>query len=86
VAFYFGSAGGIGALTSTTGGAQDRLFRKGAQQLSLNLAKELGDKILLEHVVSKIEQNEEGVVVRNSSVSTVLDGAGIQMLMPSRRS
>jgi monoamine oxidase len=63
VAFYFGSAGGMGALTSTTGGAQDRLFRKGAQQLTLSIAKELGDAVLFNHVVNKIEHSDAGVVI-----------------------
>jgi hypothetical protein len=30
--------------------------------------------------------NFDGRAIRNSSVTTVLDGAGNQMLMPSRRS
>ena len=70
VAFYFGTAGGVGQLTGTTGGAQDRLFRKGAQQLSLHIAQELEGSIIFNAVVNKIEHGPDGVVVHaeNGSV------------------
>ncbi|MDR5799145.1 MULTISPECIES: flavin monoamine oxidase family protein [Caballeronia] len=63
VAFYFGAAGGVDRLTSTDGGGQDSRFQTGAQQLSINLAKELGERIRLEQIVTKIEQDSVGVTV-----------------------
>ncbi|OBR53137.1 flavin monoamine oxidase family protein [Paraburkholderia tropica] len=63
VAFYFGAAGGVDTLTSTNGGGQDSRFKTGAQQLSIRLAAELGERIVLEQVVRKIEQNTDQVIV-----------------------
>lgn len=63
VAFYFGAAGGVGVLTTTSGGGQDRRFTAGMQQLCIGMAKELGPRVLLNHVVSHILQTPDTVEV-----------------------
>ncbi len=63
VAFYFGAAGGVGTLTATRGGGQDSRFAQGMQGLSIGMARDLGDRVLLNQVVSRIHQDAEGVRV-----------------------
>lgn len=63
VAFYFGAAGGYEHVTATRGGGQDSRFEEGMQQLSIGLAKELGERILLERPVRRIAHGQAGVVV-----------------------
>lgn len=61
VAFYFGAGGGYGVVTGTRGGGQDSRFREGMQQLPLGLARDLGQRIAFNQVVSRISQ-DSGVV------------------------
>lgn len=61
VAFYFGAAGGFSTLTRTRGGGQDSRFTDGMQQLSIGLARELGDRILLGQVARRVSQDDDGV-------------------------
>ncbi|MFC4294657.1 flavin monoamine oxidase family protein [Novosphingobium tardum] len=63
VAFYFGAAGGFDVLTKTRGGGQDSRFTTGMQELSLGLARELGDRILLGRPVRRIVQDTSGVSI-----------------------
>lgn len=63
VAFYFGAAGGVGTLTATRGGGQDSRFAKGMQGLSTGMASGLGDRVLLNQVVDRIQHDAGGVRV-----------------------
>lgn len=63
VAFYFGAGGGFGVVTGTRGGGQDSRFHEGMQQLSIGLAKGLGERVLLNQVAGRIRQDDEGVTV-----------------------
>ncbi len=60
---YASAAGGLGALTSTRGGAQERLFKDGVWQLAAKMAADLGSSVVLNAPVTAISQNETGVTV-----------------------
>ncbi|WP_309645820.1 FAD-dependent oxidoreductase [Phenylobacterium sp.] len=68
VAFYFGAAGGVETLTATRGGGQDSRFAAGMQSLSTGMARALGDRVLLNQVVDRIQHNADGVRVRTESL------------------
>lgn len=60
--FYFHAGRGFMSLARTTGGAQERRFVGGAQQLALAMAEELGERVLLSSPVTAIEHAPESVV------------------------
>ncbi len=68
VLFYSRSSGGWYPLVETTGGAQERRFHGGAQQISIRVAQELGERVLLNAPVYAIEQDAHGVRVRGEGV------------------
>jgi monoamine oxidase len=68
VAFYYGAGGGVDAMISTDGGGQDSRFETGMQQLSIGLAAELGENVLLGQVVNRIDQDEGGVRVHTDGL------------------
>jgi monoamine oxidase len=63
VLFVARSAGGIGPLVSTGGGAQERRFHEGAQTLALRLAGRLGDRVRLGAPVRLVRHGPGGVEV-----------------------
>lgn len=63
---YLASAGGLEALISTRGGAQDRFFPDSLWQIADKMASELRKFLVLEAPVSLIEQNDQGVRVTTS--------------------
>ncbi|GCF07762.1 flavin monoamine oxidase family protein [Dictyobacter arantiisoli] len=63
VLFYIHSSGGVQTLLATTGGAQDRRFRGGAQQVALAIAGELGTRVMLNQPVSTINHHQQGVEI-----------------------
>lgn len=63
VLFYARSNGGLTALTSTTGGAQERRFGQGAQGIALGLAARLGDRVRLGVPVWTVRHGSDGVLV-----------------------
>lgn len=58
---YLNAGGGLLHLSGTRGGAQQDRFVLGAQSISLALAKELGDSVLLGMPVRKLVQSREGI-------------------------
>ena len=54
VLFYISSAGGLDALLDTEGGAQDARVVGGSQLISLGMAEELGDRVVLDAPVRRI--------------------------------
>jgi monoamine oxidase len=60
---YLASAGGLEALISTRGGAQDQLFPDSLWQIADKVAAELRQVLVLEAPVSLIEHDDEGVRV-----------------------
>ena len=67
--FYLHAGGGLMNLSRTTGGAQERRFAGGAQQMALALADELGERVVLSSPVSVVEYGEDGVVAHVESSS-----------------
>lgn len=63
VLFYAHSNGDLAQLTSTTGGAQERRFRRGAQSISLGLAARLGDRVRLAAPVWSVQHRADQVTV-----------------------
>jgi monoamine oxidase len=60
--FYLHAGGGLTNLARTTGGAQERRFVGGSQQLAEGMAAELGDRVLLGAPVSTVAHGPDGVV------------------------
>lgn len=65
---YVRSAGSIANLTGVVGGAQERRFVLGAQEISNRLAAELGERVRLDSPVRRIEQSSEGVVIESEQL------------------
>lgn len=63
VLVYIRSAGSIGLLTSVPGGAQERRFVKGAQEISKRVAEELGARVRLNAPVRRLKQDGKSVIV-----------------------
>ena len=59
--FYLRSGGGLTNLARTTGGAQERRFFGGTQQLATAMAAELGERVLLGAPASAIAHGPHGV-------------------------
>ena len=60
--FYLHAGGGLMNLARTTGGAQERRFEGGAQQMALAMAAELGERVLLGAPVRAIAYGADSVV------------------------
>jgi monoamine oxidase len=65
VLFYIASAGSIELLLDTEGGAQQDRVIGGTQLISMRMAEELSDAVLLESPVRSITHGADGVVVRS---------------------
>ncbi|HYH62697.1 MAG TPA: FAD-dependent oxidoreductase [Solirubrobacterales bacterium] len=61
VLFYIHSAGGFDSLVDSAGGAQDSRFVGGSQLVAIRMAAELGERVVLEAPVRRIEDFGEGV-------------------------
>jgi monoamine oxidase len=61
--FYLHAGGGLTNLVRTTGGAQERRFTGGSQQLSIGLAADLGDRVVLSAPVETVAYGADGVTV-----------------------
>ncbi|CAN5116196.1 FAD-dependent oxidoreductase [soil metagenome] len=63
VLFYVRSAGGFDALVDTSGGAQDARFVGGSQLVAIRMAERLGDRVVLDVPVRRVESDGNGVRV-----------------------
>ncbi len=63
---YSHAGGGVQKLCEIEGGAQERRFTTGAQEVSIRLAADLGDRVRLDHAVRAIEQRADGVTVHTA--------------------
>ncbi|MGQ9901353.1 MAG: flavin monoamine oxidase family protein [Fimbriimonadales bacterium] len=81
--FYIHSGGGFEPLTATRGGAQQDRFVEGAQSLALRLAEQLGERVLLNQPVVRIQQSAEGVQVTARSGATFTARAVIVAIPPT---
>lgn len=64
--FYIGAAGGLDALIETAGGAQQDRVVGGAQAIALQLARELGDRVVLNSPVTSIDWGDGRATIRTS--------------------
>ena len=67
--FYISSAGGLDALWDTEGGAQDARVVGGTQLISIRMAEELGDRVVLEAPVRRIAHEPDRVTVHADGLS-----------------
>lgn len=63
--FYIRGGGGYFRVVEVAGGAQENRFVKSAHELSLTLARELGDRVRLKTPVTRISQSGDGVQVND---------------------
>jgi monoamine oxidase len=61
--WYLHSGGGFDSLVDTEGGAQQDRFVGGSQLISLRLAEELGERVVLAAPARRVEQANGGVVI-----------------------
>ncbi len=64
---YMKAAGGLNRMLDVVGGAQQDHFPGGTQQIADKIAAELGDRVRLNSVVSRIEWSSDAVAVTSSS-------------------
>ncbi|MFQ5698543.1 MAG: flavin monoamine oxidase family protein [Myxococcota bacterium] len=58
--FFLHSGGGVAPIADTEGGAQDSRFVGGSQRISIRLAEELGERVVLSSPVRRIVDRGEG--------------------------
>jgi monoamine oxidase len=68
VLFYISSAGGLDALWDTEGGAQDSRVVGGSQLISIRMAEELGDRVVLDAPVRRIAYEPDRVTVHADGI------------------
>ncbi|HAM01929.1 MAG TPA: hypothetical protein DCQ30_06825 [Acidimicrobiaceae bacterium] len=83
--FYLHAGGGLMNLARTTGGAQERRFHGGAQQMALALAAELGDRLLLSSPVRRVDYDDDSVVVVGEGGAGAGDGTAGVTVVRARR-
>jgi monoamine oxidase len=82
LAFYLRAAGGFELLTDTEGGAQQDRFVGGSQLIAIRVAEELGDRVLLDSPVERIEYSPAGVAARAAGESAVRARRAIVAIPP----
>ena len=81
---YVKASGGLNRMLDVVGGAQQDHFPGGAHELSVKMAAELGDRIRLGAIVSRIEWSENAVAV-SSSAGVVEARRAVVAVAPSQR-
>ena len=69
VLFYIASAGSLENLINTADGAQDSRVVGGSQLISVRMAQQLGNRVLLNAPVARIDQDGSGVTLRGDGFS-----------------
>jgi monoamine oxidase len=80
--FVIRSAGGIALLMATAGGAQERRFHQGAQEISIRLAESLGDRVVL-GAPAQVVRHGDGRVVVEAEARAVTAGRAILAVPPA---
>ncbi len=80
VLFYIASAGGLDALWDTEGGAQDARVVGGSQLISIRMAEELGDRVVLDAPVRRIAHEPDRVTVQAGELE--VDARRVIVAMP----
>jgi monoamine oxidase len=65
--WYFNAGNGVLNLAGTAGGAQDSRFVGGSQLVSIELAKRLGKRVVLNAPARRISQGRDGVTVQTDA-------------------
>jgi monoamine oxidase len=73
--FYLHAGGGLTNLARTTGGAQERRFEGGSQQLAEGMAAELGERVVLGAPVETVAHGPDDVAVEARLVAPGADPA-----------
>lgn len=81
VIFFYASTGGFEPAITFRNGAFDFMFEGGAQQLSLRLAEQLGDRVLLGEPLVALRQDAEGVTA--STLAGEIRAAKVIMAIPT---
>ena len=81
---YVKTSGGLDRMLDTVGGAQQDHFTGGSHQMSVRIADELGERVRLGAVVSRIEWSGDAVAV-NSSAGVVEARRAIIAVAPGQR-
>jgi len=81
---YVKTSGGLDRMLDVVGGAQQDHFPGGTHEMSARMAAELGDRIRLSAIVSRIEWSENAVAV-NSSAGVVEARRAVVAVAPSQR-
>lgn len=81
---YVKAAGGLNRMLDTPGGAQQDHFPGGSHEMSARMADELGDRVRLGAIVSRIEWSDAAVAV-TSSAGTVDARRAIVTVPPAQR-
>jgi monoamine oxidase len=66
--FYIASAGGLDPLWDTEGGAQDARVVGGSQLISIRMAEELGERVILNAPVRRIAYDDDRVTVHGDDL------------------
>jgi monoamine oxidase len=82
---YVKAAGGLGRMLDVEGGAQQYRFPGGTQQIALRMAEELGERVVLNAVVRRIERRSDGSVIVGSDRGDVTAKAVIVAIPPAHR-
>jgi len=64
VLFYIHSGGSLELMLNTEGGAQEARIVGGSQRIALEMARQLGDRVLLNSPVLRIDHDDQGVTLR----------------------
>lgn len=82
---YIKAAGGLDRMLDVRGGAQQERFPEGTQQIPLRIAEELGDRVVLEAPVNRIERRPDGGVTVSGPAGAAQARAVIVAIPPQHR-
>lgn len=82
---YIKAAGGLGRMLDVEGGAQQDRFPGGTQQIALRMAEELGERVVLNAVVRRVERRSDGTLIVGSDRGDVTTKAVIVAVPPAHR-
>jgi monoamine oxidase len=82
---YVKSAGGLDRMLDVEGGAQQDRFLAGTQQISVRMAAELGDRVVLDAPVRTVTRNADHTLTVASDGATFTAGAVVVAVAPEHR-
>ncbi len=82
---YVKAAGGLGRMLDVEGGAQQERFPQGTQQIALRMAEELGERVVLDAPVRRIERRADGTLTVTSDRGAVTARAVVVAVPPAHR-